>query len=381
VDLDPASDFHQQVAASPDIIKRYAARIPALSVKRSLFAAVQFPVSDGPLPGNYDPIFIEAEDYDDGFAKIVHSMQPVSANLLLEPGDERQGLPPTRDFGIRLGWDDEQLLIWQNRQMTIDPDIGQRLDAPMGVLNYRVDVRNHGEDDSKWNSLMKVQGDLTLNGIDLGEIDAELGIEVGPTQLDGQKQGIFWLPLYYTQWAGTSLALKDAKAAKLAGTENLIRKQMSPLDDEKVPLVYGNSYEFRVRFADTTGGGPSEKDVPVNGGPAPFATTRFRRYLPPQKVDVKEIRPEGQTAPSPPSAYEVSRPFLGYPSLLYTGLANAFNLLVADLPAAMAAKREPGHWDPNVVQVQIDVAVKAPEMDNLASKSGKESCRHVSTIC
>ncbi|MCU1265455.1 MAG: hypothetical protein JWM21_1773 [Acidobacteria bacterium] len=379
VDLDSTSDFHQQVVASPDIIKRYSARIPALSVKRSLFAAVQFPVSDVPLLGNYDPIFIEAEDYDDGFAKIVHSMQPVSANLLLEPGDEGQGLSPTRDFGVRIGWDDEQLLIWQNRQMTIDPDIGQRLDAPMGVLNYRVDVRHHADDDSKWNSLMKVQGDLNLNGIDLGEINAELGIEVGPTQLDGQKQGIFWLPLYYTQWAGTSLALKDAKAAKLAGTEDLIRKQMSPVDDERVLLEYGKSYDFRVRFADTTGGGPNEKNVPVNGGPSPFATTRFRRYLPPQKVAVKEIRPEGQTAPSPPTAYEVSRPFLGYPSLLYTGLANAFNLLVADLPSAMAAKREPGYWDPDVAQIQIDVSVKAPEMDNLASKSGKESYYHLFT--
>jgi hypothetical protein len=385
IDLDTASDFHAQMVAQPDIVKRYAARIPALSAPRPLFAAVQFPVSDSPVPGNYDPIFIEAEDYDDGFAKIVHSMQPVSANLLLEPGDELQGLPPTRDFGIRLGWDDEQLLIWQNRQMTVDSDIGQRLDAPMGMLNYRVDVRKHMDvpdpatDPGGWNSLVKVEGDLTVNGIDLGEIHGELGIEVGSTQLDGQKTGVFWLPLYYTQWAGTSLALKDAKAARLGGTDALIHKQMSPVNEDAVPLLYGTSYDFRVRFADTTGGGPGEGDVPFNGGPSPIATTHFRRYLPPKPVQVTEVRPEGQAPPSPPSSYQISRPLLGYPSLLYTGLEHAYDLLIADLPAAMAAKRETGYADPDAVEVQIDVAVKAPEMDNLASRSGRESYYHLFT--
>ena len=379
VDLDPAGDFAAQVLAQPDIVKRYAARIPALSADRVLFAAVQFPVSDTPLAGDYDPVFAEAEDYDDGFAKIVHSMQPVSANVLLEPGDETQGLPPTRDFGIRLGWDDEQLLIWQNRQMTVDPDIGQRLDAPMGILNYRVDVRNHGEDDTSWRSLMKVQGDLTLNGVDLGEIRGELGLEVGPTQLDGQKTGIFWLPQYYTQWTGASLALKDTRAAKLAATDDLIHLQMSPVDEDAVPLLYGRSYDFRVRFADTTGGGPGERDLPVNGGPATFTTTHFRRRLPPKPAGVTEVRPEGKEALEPPTSYRIARPLLGYPSLSYTGLEHAFDLLVADMPAAMADKREPGYPDPDVAEVQIDVAVKAPEMDTTASASGRETYYHLFT--
>ncbi|MCL4294581.1 MAG: hypothetical protein KJ077_02590 [Anaerolineae bacterium] len=380
VDLDATSDYHAQILAQPDIVKRYAARIPSLSSPRHLFAAVQFPVSDLPVPGNYDSIFIEAEDYDDGFAKIVHCMQPVSANLLLEPGQESEGLPPTRDFGIRLCWDDEQLLIWQNRQMTIDPDLGSRLDAPMGIFNYRVDVRTSGEDDTKWNSLVKVQGELVLNEINLGNINAELGVEVGPVQLDGQKQGVFWLPSYFTQWTGASLIIKDERAAKLAGTDSILKKQMQPVDAEKVPLLYGETYDFRVRFADTTGGGPDEKDIPINGSPAPFATCRFRRYVPPQKVRVPGLESD-QPPQTPPSSYKIYRPLLGYPSLLYTGLPNAYNLLLADFPNALAEKREAAYPDPDVSFVQIDVDIKALEMDTLLSKHGQESYYHLfSTI-
>jgi hypothetical protein len=129
-DLAADSDYVAQVAASGDILKRYAARIPALTQARSLFAAVLFPVATGPVPGDYDQALIEVEDYDDGFAKIVHCMQPVSGNMLLEAVDPNTP-PPTRDYGIRLGWDDEQLLNWQNRKMLIDPAVGNRLDAPM----------------------------------------------------------------------------------------------------------------------------------------------------------------------------------------------------------------------------------------------------------
>ena len=81
-------------------------------------------------------------------------------------------------------------MIWQNRQMTVDPDLGARLDAPMGILNYRVDVRDHLDvpdpiaDPGGWNSLVKVEGRLDVNGLDLGDIHRELGIEVGPENVD-----------------------------------------------------------------------------------------------------------------------------------------------------------------------------------------------------
>ena len=381
IDLADTSNFFPQIIAQPDIIKRYAARIPALSTQRSLFAAVQFPISSLPVVGNYDPIFIEAEDYDDGFGKIVHCMQPVSANLLVEPEQSSTTnvpLQPTRDFGVRLGWDDEQLLIWQNRQMTIDPDLGSRLDAPMGVLNYRVDVRKNGDDDTKWNALTKAQGDLVLNGIDIGNFKDELGVEVGPTQLDGQRDGIFWLPMYYTLWTGASLVLKDEKAAKLGGTDGLLKKMMLPVDAEKIPLRYSKTYDFRVRFADTTGGGPSEKDVPINGGESPVSTCRFRRFLPPQKLQIPDLK-AGPPITETKTSCKIYRPWLGYPSLVYTDLPNAYDLLLADLPTAMIEKREAFYFDPDVTTIQIDVEVKAPEMDNLASKSGKEAYYHLFT--
>ena len=74
-----------------------------------------------PAPdGNYDQLFIESAEYDDGFAKIVHAAQPPSRNLLFEESD---GAHPVKDVGIRLGWDDEQILIWYMRQMMIDPTV------------------------------------------------------------------------------------------------------------------------------------------------------------------------------------------------------------------------------------------------------------------
>ncbi len=87
-------------------------------------------------PGNYDNLFIEAADYDDGFAKIVHGFQPVSDNLLLEESD---GFHPTKEVGIRLGWDDEQILIWYMRQLMEDQNIGpgKRIDSPMGVVRLQ----------------------------------------------------------------------------------------------------------------------------------------------------------------------------------------------------------------------------------------------------
>jgi hypothetical protein len=372
VDLDPSSDFYNEVIATPEILKQYAARIPALSTKRPLFTAVQFPVSATPIPGDFDNVFIEAEDYDDGFAKIVHCIQPVSANLMLEPGQESAGMSPVRDFGIRLGWDDEQILIWQNRQLTIDPMVGDRLDAPMGVLSYRVDVRTTGSDDSSWNSLCKVTGDLKLKDIDLGNFDGELGVEVAPTQLDGQKEGVFWLPSYFTQWQGTSLVVKDVKAAKISGTDTILKKQMSAVDDEKVPLLYGQSYDFRVRLADITGGSPTPTDVPFYGAPSPFASCRFKRYIMPKLLRIPGLL--NDVAPAvPPSSYEISRPLLGFPSFLYTGFPDAYNLLVADLPNAQTEQREPGYPDPDVTTMRIDVLVKSPHLDTLGSPNGKES--------
>jgi hypothetical protein len=61
-----------------------------------------------PPPGNFDQLLIETAEYDEGFTKIVHAVQPVSRNLLSETPEEGK---PVKDAGIRLGWDDEQILF------------------------------------------------------------------------------------------------------------------------------------------------------------------------------------------------------------------------------------------------------------------------------
>lgn len=378
VDLDSASDYYEQVIAKPEIIKRYAARIPALSTTtaRVLFSAVQFPVSDLPVPGNYDPLFVEAEEYDDGFAKIVHSYQPISANMLLEPAGKDRGLPPVKDYGIRLGWDDEQLLIWQNRQVMPDAVVGGILDSPLGVLSYRVDVRKSaggGGSGGAWNSLAKVLGDLVVKGIDIGHFEGELGTEVAPNQLDGQKEGLFWLPPYFTQWMGASLVLRDEKAAKLSATDAIVQQQLKPVDADKVPLRYGDTYDFRVRLADITGGGPAEKDERIYNASAPISSIRFRRFVPPMKVLVTNLPKGGDDPANPQTRYTILRPLLTYPSLLFTGLANAYGLLLADMPQAIKEKRETGYFDPDVASVLIEVDVRAPKMDSLGANNTKES--------
>lgn len=46
--LDPTSDFSPQIAVDPALMQPYAARIPALTATRPLFAAVLFPVPEHP---------------------------------------------------------------------------------------------------------------------------------------------------------------------------------------------------------------------------------------------------------------------------------------------------------------------------------------------
>jgi hypothetical protein len=107
VDLAADSDYKPQQQADDTFIAKYAARIPALTAgtARQVFAPLLVPVlfranaaAPDPVPdGHYDELLIEAAEYDDGFAKIVHAFQPCSLNLLAE---ERDGAHPVKDAGI-----------------------------------------------------------------------------------------------------------------------------------------------------------------------------------------------------------------------------------------------------------------------------------------
>ena len=216
VGLPSTSAYAEHAAAQPDLVAMYAARIPPLSVNRVLFAPVLFPVSATPPAGDYDEIFGETAGYDDGFAKIVHAAQQTTAMPIgLESNQTAQGPAPApvRDTGIQLGWDDEQLLIWMNRQIA-DP-VTETRQSPMVVRGYRIDVREQG--DAEFHSLMKVEADLSVGGENLGEFEGELNVEVAPLQLENQEDGDFWTASYFTQWQGRSLVTEDTVDLKLSG--------------------------------------------------------------------------------------------------------------------------------------------------------------------
>lgn len=394
--------------ADKTIVKRYAARLPkiAAGTDRSLFAPVLFPVRHNavdPLPDNpelpsvYDELLLEASIYDDGFAKIVHAHQPVSDHMLKEARDPE--FPVTTDAGIRLGWDDEQLLIWMNRQLEEDhtkPGSSLRVDAPMGVIGYRVDVREKSDDpDSLWTSLCQVQykAEPMLGAVSLAAMGetTELSVEVYPSIPDGDKNKHYWLPAYFAYWIGKSLVLQDEDAIDLFKKEqNELTKDGQPLQATKntvydpvgleaVPLLYGGNYDFRVRFADLSGGGPMLQDKRQYDAEAPEASWLFRRHAIPQAVRLGNELPQSDEVYFSDNELSVKRPRLGYPSVLFTGAyPDAMARLKADFDAVTErfrldftdpeGNRPIGITDPDVDRLEIEVAVRALDMDTTIAK-------------
>jgi len=407
VDLDPTSDFFTQEQADKSLVKKYAARIPALTpgADRNIFAAVQFPVlfkenpgDPDPVPqGNFDPIFLEASEYDTGFSKIVHSYQPLNGNFLVEQEDPDS--LPRKDLGIRIGWDDEQLLTWQNRQMAEDPDklgSGLRVDSPLGVAKYRIDVREavpSGQPVNPWTSLAMVKSKVNIalgaTQITPAGTQFELGTDVCPSQIDGNTATNFWLPSYFTQWVGKSLAVSDSEAAKLHKTDQTmaggnpgvtLQQLYDPIGEGAPGLFYSHIYDLRVRMADFTGGGPVSTDEPEpdNQGPAPISTIHFRRYVAPQPVIWPDVPLNGDFFTG--ASLNLSRPRLGYPAVLFTNkYADPISLLMADSDAAAGnipankPGRDFGLPDPDVDRVEFLVEVKSLLMDNQLSSNGREA--------
>lgn len=378
--LDKESDYAEQVAADPKLLSVYAARIPPLNTTaRNLFAAVLFPVSSAPPTGNFDELFGEAADYDDGFAKIVHCAQQTTSDPV---GIEREdSLPVVTDTGIQLGWDDEQILIWMNRQIT-NP-LEETRESPMGVIGYRVDVREAGT--AKWFSLMLAKADLVVGSTEIGSFEGELTVEVEPLQLDNREDGDYWMPTYFTQWQGRSLVSVDTLGLRLSGvSEEKAHGYYQPVGGDDVPLRYGKTYEFRVRLVDISGGGPGHDSEPVNPAPAPIALCKFRRYVRPREVLISGI-PEVIDPTDPPIRLEIYRPRLAYPAAVYAGIPNAEQALLNDLQLIVDRNangeigREPGLPDPDVETVEICMQVVGLEFDTANSNPGPPPLRTVYT--
>lgn len=360
--LSPSGDGASLLGSS-DALKIYAARLPTLTVARDVFTPVLFPVAALPGSGNYDDLFAEVDDYDDGFAKAVHCAQPQQLDPLQETPD---GTRPAKELGIRLGWDDEQVTIWLNRQ--IDPAAAV-LDAPMGVLGYRVDVRESGTAD--WRSLVRASGPVSVNAIDLGRFDGELGVETHPVQLHAQSAASFWLPTYFTAWTGPSLVTLDTTTIRLAGGPDKSGANRVAGKHPDIALRYGRDYDFRVRLMDHTGEGPPASGAASIPGPAPVGSVAFRRWIRPLRPTLVDPPPPDADPDSPPSRLTVRRPLLHHPAVGLTGAyANVTDLLLADLPVAAAEQREVGLPDPDVDSVRIVVEAEGLAQDPLASDGG-----------
>ena len=394
------------------LIKRYAAKIPALiqGEARPVFAPVLFPVlykkplDPEPVPvGPWDELFMEAKLYDDGFAKIVHANQPVSGNLLEETQDE---LPPQSDAGIRLGWDDEQILVWYLRQMVENPAAsgsGERLDAPLGVMGYHIDVKLD-EPNTTWESLNVVQIKESENGLstDLAGQNVELPYQVYPTKISGPNSDHFWLPMYYAHWIGKSLVTEDKDAMEIYRTNQDNGRAQNTSEQGKVnpnnalepgvlvtQLRYGNSYQFRIRMADISGGGPALTDDPLNAAPSPETTVAFKRYVNPgmlrieKPIELKDnkttyfnsLNPEENQFEANPTL-KIKRPLLEYPAVVFTNKyqkAGQDPIQMLKSLTFQADGLKPALPDPDVQKVQIRVEVKSLRMDTQLSQNGRDS--------
>lgn len=346
--------------ANADVLKRYAARIPPLTATaRPLFAPVLFPV-DATATSGYDQVFVEADIYADGFAEIVHCFQPDSIDVTQT---DPSRIPPAADAGLQIGWDDEQVMTWYRRQSNnaFLRATGQEAspEAPLAVTGYRVDVRTSG---GPWLSLTNAQSALPLG---LGSPVQELAIMPVASRPDSAAATESWLPLYFAQWRGGSLVTRDDIPRQLvSGKPSGAPSNVTPIVDPAAILQYGNDYEFRVRLADLSGGGPALADDDLDAPASGVGDWPFRRYLAPKAVRAATVVPTGTTIPT---SFTVQRPLLGYPEALYTQRGATDQTAIAAYFSTQALlsprPKQIGVCDPDVDRVQFTVEARTPSRD------------------
>ena len=362
-------------------VRLFAARLPALTATstRQLFAALTFPVdATGAID---DSSFSVAEAYDDGFAQVVHVNQPQGNDAVTG----QSSITAATDIGVQIGWDDEQVLAWHVGQIQIMNDRlsgpGLVAQTPLGVSGYRVDVADvtPGPAQPDWHSL--VCASITLPD-GFGNFDGELAVEPtavrpqNPAGTPGATPAEAWLPLYFANWRGGSLVAPDTVLPAMMGGYQVTATP----DPVGVLLSYGRAYAFRVRLADLSNGGSSGADQPVNSHPADVASIDFRRAVPPKKpglqLNFSPAKPEGGYGSWPPAAYQtpepesltVTRPLLGYPEVLYTGLGDT-DAHRGQITEYLTSIANPGSGvvaglpDPDVETLEIIVEVRTPAHD------------------
>jgi hypothetical protein len=373
----PANPFVTDLA-NPDAIRSFAARLPALTTDRRVFAATLFPIVAVPAANLAVPD-LEAQIYDDGFAQVIHCNQPPTVDTAT---GSATGLAPGAEAGMQIGWDDEQVTTWLDRSVGLLRDRANNTavnpESPLGVLGYRVDVRNSTA--TLWNALCAVTGSLPFSGASAtgagSTPSGELFINPAPTRssVAGAADDPAWLPLYFAAWRGASLVAADNTVAQLnppapAGTAPLPTSTLSGVPVP--PPLYGQEYQFRVRLTDLTGGGPGVGDAPVHPGLAPIGTCPFRRFIPPKSLEVT-VSPAAPPLPAKRPAtgtitkLVVARPFIGYPEAIFTGVPPATfqgASLTALIAAALASNRAIGVPDPDVDRFLVTVEAAIPDHD------------------
>lgn len=387
----PANPWVKDFKNNPDTVKSYAARIPELDAaqERPVFAARLFPVVAPPTDPRLAQPELEAEQYDDGFAQIVHANQPKTIDTAtLDPNQ----IAPATDAGIQIGWDDEQVTIWLNSQIDllrdrVPPGGNSTAESPLGVQGYRVDVRQKGT--TPWNSLCLVNGKLPFDSTSVSGSISISGNEfwispapVRPSAANNESNAEpGWLPLYFSQWAGSSLVLPDPTVQLLAFAAS-VSNPPQPLPPTTLPnpnpdltavptLHYGGDYEFRVRLTDLTGGGAASTDSFLHAGPAPTAQARLLRFVPPKSLEVT-VDPPPPAFPAKPAAIgpintlSVSRPRINYPEAIFAGVSPAtFTRPNLDtlIQNAWATGRAIGVPDPDVDRFEVRVEARIPAHD------------------
>jgi hypothetical protein len=371
-------------ASKAGSIRTHAARIPPLNkTARALFASIEFPTKgSGGTPD--DTSLGIAEVYSDGFAKMVHCAQPDNSAAAVGDGQ----LPPGSDLGIEIGWDDEQVVNWQNDQLALLQARSTGLDAatqmPLGVQGYRVDVAdvtpattNGPFKTPAWQSLCAVTTTLPSS---LGTFVGDLCVEPVPVQpYSASSANLYaWLPRYFALWKGGSLCEPDPVPNALTNPKNPPITPLRRAVGLTTLLSYGHTYSFRVRLGDLSNGGPVLSDSPINPGPAATASQTFQRLVAPKAPLVKQLDATNKPittqpgVPSSPAALVVSRPLITYPEVLYTHLGDQAawrdtirTTLVANAVANANAKGHSiaGLPDPDVAQVSIEVLVRHPLND------------------
>jgi hypothetical protein len=352
-------------------VRSYAARIPPLTSPQDLFAAVLFPTqSSAAQPGSMvlDQAQYEADLYVAGVTQVVHAYQPTSADAIV--GDDQRLVPGT-DAGFQLGWDDEQVRTWQQRQVQTAQAMASGAAAdefPLGVQGYRVDARQVADGNADpasptpaWHSLVTVQASVSAGDTFSATATEELTVEPVPVSNGGSAN--FWLPRYFAHWRGRSLVVNDPYAYAFSQGQPPVDYPQNPAAPQfsgtlteigDIGLRYGDWYQFRTRLADLTGGGPAAADALPGAG---VATVRFLRNVPPKAPAVT------QDQSGTPAAITVARPRLNYPEMVFAGAVTDTDL--ADLLAQLQGGQVTSVFvpDPDVATLEVIVEAQAPSHD------------------